>query len=47
MKTKTIKDVINDFLWHCQYERRLDMKTLSAYRIDLNQFYNLLPEKIK
>ena len=47
MKTKTIKDVINDFLWHCQYERRLDMKTLSAYRIDLNQFLQSLTRENK
>lgn len=47
MKTKTIKDVIDDFLWHCQYERRLDMKTLSAYRIDLNQFLQSLTRENK
>lgn len=38
MKSKTIKDVVDEFLWHCRYEKALDQKTIKAYRVDLNQF---------
>ncbi len=29
---------INHYLEYCQYQKRLDKKTLKAYRIDLTQF---------
>lgn len=29
---------ISDYLHYCQYQKRLDPKTLKAYRIDLRQF---------
>lgn len=38
MKSKMIKDVVDEFLWHCRYEKALDQKTIKAYRVDLNQF---------
>lgn len=31
---------IEDYLEYCQYQKRLDKKTLKAYRIDLKQFNN-------
>ena len=33
-----LKTHINNYLEHCQYQKRLDEKTLKAYRIDLAQF---------
>lgn len=32
-----------EYLDFCQYQKRLDSKTLKAYRIDLNQFLRTLP----
>ena len=32
---------INTYLEHCQDQKRLDTKTIKAYRIDLKQFHNL------
>lgn len=34
---------INNYLEYCQLQKRLDTKTLKAYRIDLTQFQNQLP----
>ncbi|WP_075721230.1 tyrosine-type recombinase/integrase [Roseburia sp. 499] len=34
---------INNYLDYCQYQKRLDNKTLKAYRIDLKQFYTQIP----
>ena len=31
---------INTYLEHCQNQKRLDTKTIKAYRIDLKQFHN-------
>lgn len=47
----TLSDVTKDFLSHCQFEKRLSIKTLKAYDIDLRQlrdfFYSKhYPEKI-
>ena len=33
-----IKNNINNYLDYCKSQKRLDEKTLKAYRIDLNQF---------
>ena len=30
---------ITNYLEHCRHQKRLDSKTLKAYRIDLQQFY--------
>lgn len=35
---KSICQIIKDFLFHCQFEKRLSPKTLKAYEIDLKQF---------
>lgn len=29
---------LNNYLWFCEFQKRLDQKTLKAYRIDLRQF---------
>lgn len=34
----SLKYYMNDYLQYCQYRKRLDSKTLKAYRIDLKQF---------
>lgn len=33
-----LQTLINNYLEYCQYQKRLDSKTLKAYRIDLRQF---------
>ncbi len=35
---KDLKTIINHYLEFCQYQKRLDTKTLKAYRIDLRKF---------
>lgn len=35
----TLNDYITEYLEYCEYRKRLDAKTLKAYRIDLNQYY--------
>jgi len=37
-----LSNTINEFLFHCKYEKNLSPKTLKAYKIDLNQFLNLI-----
>ncbi len=39
-----IKESINEFLFHCQFEKNLSPKSIKAYKIDLTQFMNF-PEK--
>jgi len=34
----TIQKAIDEFIFHCQYEKNLSQKTLKAYKIDLKQF---------
>lgn len=38
----TIQQAINEFLFHCQYEKNLSSKTIKAYTIDLKQFLEFL-----
>ncbi len=33
-----LQTIINNYLDFCRYQKRLDAKTMKAYRIDLNQF---------
>lgn len=40
---KDLENHIINYLAHCRHQKRLDEKTLKAYRIDLMQFYNCLP----
>lgn len=35
-----LQDIINTYLEFCQFQKRLDGKTLKAYRIDLTQYTN-------
>lgn len=34
----TLKDHVTEYLEHCEYRKRLNAKTLKAYRIDLGQY---------
>lgn len=34
--------VLKDFLFHCEFEKKLNSKTISAYRIDLYQFKDFI-----
>lgn len=38
----TINNAIEQFMFHCQYEKNLDIKTIKAYQIDLKQFYQFM-----
>lgn len=33
-----IAEALEDFLYHCRFERKLDEKTIKAYRFDIEQF---------
>lgn len=37
---KTLNNYITEYIENCEYRKRLDSKTLKAYKIDLNQFEN-------
>ena len=39
-----MKVSIDDFLKHCEIEKKLSSKTLKAYGIDLKQFYYFLEQ---
>lgn len=38
----TISDVIDGFVFHCKYEKNLDVKSIYAYILDLRQFKSYL-----
>ena len=38
-----LQNQINNYLEYCQNQKRLDSKTLKAYRIDLKQFHSGIP----
>lgn len=40
----TLKEEISSYLYYCREQRRLDDKTIKAYRIDLTQFQEYLRE---
>lgn len=40
----TLNDYIAKYIEYCQYRKRLDQKTLKAYRIDLQQYANYLKD---
>jgi len=42
-----IEKVINSFLFHCQYEKNLNQKTLKAYQTDLGQFAAFMKQLLK
>ncbi len=39
----TLEDYILEYVEYCKYRKRLDAKTLKAYRIDLNQYRDFAP----
>ncbi|MCM1494821.1 MAG: tyrosine-type recombinase/integrase [Bacteroides sp.] len=39
-----LTETLNDYFYFCQYQKRLDDKTLKAYRIDLAQFSRFLAD---
>lgn len=39
----TLQTHLKNYLAYCQYQKRLDEKTLKAYRIDLTQFLSRIP----
>ena len=39
---KPINQAINEYLNHCEFQRKLNAKTIKAYRIDLNHFESYL-----
>ncbi|MCL2028601.1 MAG: tyrosine-type recombinase/integrase [Bacteroidales bacterium] len=41
----TLQTTINEFLIHCQFEKKLSPKTLEAYTTDLKQFLNFISKK--
>lgn len=44
-EVKSVNKVINDFILHCMYEKRLSNKTIMAYRVDLMQLENHLRDR--
>lgn len=44
LEQTTIVTAVQDFLNHCRFERKLDEKTINAYRFDLKQFIAELEE---
>ena len=42
----TMKAALDDFMRHCRFERKLDEKTIAAYRCDILQFATTLPDRI-
>jgi len=38
----TLNTLTNDYLYHCTFQKKLNDKTIKAYRIDLTQFSNFI-----
>lgn len=41
---KKVSSALSDFIFHCQYEKALSKKTITAYQIDLEQLKDFLYE---
>ena len=41
-----IREQIRDYLFYCREQRRLDVKTVRAYSVDLAQFQNFLADNL-
>ena len=41
-KTIDLDDAVKDFIFHCQYEKNLNEKTINAYTIDMGQFQSYI-----
>ncbi|MBR0573828.1 MULTISPECIES: tyrosine-type recombinase/integrase [Pasteurellaceae] len=46
-KNLSINDAITQFIFHCRYEKKLDIKTIKSYETDLKQFTTLIEKKFK
>ncbi|MDR2084873.1 MAG: tyrosine-type recombinase/integrase [Bacteroidales bacterium] len=44
---KYVSEVIDSFLFHCQFEKNLNKKTIKAYEIDLQQFNSYIGNVIE
>ena len=42
---RKIQSQIERYLFYCREQRRLDEKTVRAYRIDLGQFLDYIPDR--
>ena len=40
---QTLNNLITEYLNYCQLNKKLDNKTIKAYKIDLTQFYSIIP----
>jgi site-specific recombinase XerD len=40
-----LDDQIDDFIFHCRYEKNLSSNSIKAYRIDLDQFITFISSK--
>lgn len=47
LQKHVISEVIGEFLNHCRFERKLDEKTIKAYRFDIEQFADGIGEDFK
>ena len=43
----SLNEAIEDFIFHCKFEKNLNIKTLKAYQTDLNQFVQYIEPDIK
>lgn len=40
---QTLNNLITEYIKYCQINKKLDTKTIKAYKIDLTQFYSIIP----
>ncbi len=43
----TLNNYVTKYIEYCEYRKRLDRKTLKAYRIDLKQYADYLPDNLE
>jgi len=43
----TLNNYVAKYIEYCEYRKRLDRKTLKAYRIDLKQYADYLPDNLE
>ena len=43
----TLNNYVAKYIEYCEYRKRLDQKTLKAYRIDLKQYADYLPDNLE
>ena len=47
VKLGTLDEAIEQFLFHCRYEKNLNTKTLNAYQTDLKQFSEIIKGRVE